>query len=311
MRRMIIDSENFDLDKTLESGQIFGWKKIGNRWIGEIKQNVVAIEQKRKELIVEVIWENQKSKLNQDDIRYYFSLDVDIEDIYSKINTDKTMENAIKEFDGLRIIRQEEWPCLVSFIVSAFSNIPRIEKNIEEIKRRHGTRIEINDKRIGINEFYLFPTIQQIRKSDVSTLRKCGLGFRDKYVHNAAKKIDYRRIREIRKMKYEDAKKELMKLDGVGEKVADCVLLFSFERYEAFPIDVWIEKTMNGIYGEEIRKYFDSVDEYKGKRKKRNDKNRFSYSEIAEFARHKWNGYAGYAQQFLYEYARKNRINKK
>ena len=304
MKEIIINLERFDLDKTLESGQIFGWKKVRDGWLGEIKRNVVLVKQKKKKLNVNIVWENKNQKLNKNDIIHYFSLDQDIDLIYSKIKTDETMKNAIKEFDGLRIIRQEEWPCLVSFIISAFSNIPRIEKNIEEIKRKHGTRIDISDKDIEQNEFYLFPTIEQIRKGGIETLKKCGLGFRDKYIHNLARQINYNKINEIRRMNYKEAKKELMKLDGVGEKVADCVLLFAFQRYEAFPIDVWIEKAMNEIYGEEMKFYF----EYRNKLNRKNkltSKKKFSYSEITEFARYKWNGYAGYAQQFLYEYIRK------
>lgn len=291
--KFIINAKDFDLDLTLKSGQIFRWKKTEEGWIGEMKRNLVIVNQKGDKLIVKVIYSN--GLLSKKDIIRFFSLDEDINKIYSSISTHPILKDAVKEFYGLRLIKQEVWPCMIGFVTSAFSNIPRIEKTLDKIAEEHGEEIEIEIKN-GKRKFYLFPTISQIKNSNVKRLRKCGLGFRDKYVHKIAKMIKEEDLQKLKKMNYLDAKKRLLLLPGIGDKVADCVLLFSLEKGEAFPIDVWIKRVMNRLYGKEMQKYFST------------NKKEFNYKEIQEFARHKWKNHAGYAQQFLYMYARKHRI---
>lgn len=279
-------ANDFDLAVTLESGQVFGWKKDRKWYSGEIYGKPVLIAQEGGHLIYTSIGK----KLNEAEIRRYFSLDLNPKTIYLKVSTDRLMKKAVNEFRGLRLIRQDPWHCLVSFVCSSFSNIPKIEKNIESIKKEHG-------KKTG--GIFLFPTIKELKSTDMDKLRRCGLGFRDKYVHKIADTISEKKIREIQKMEYAEAKKKLMEFPGIGEKVADCILLFSLGKGEAFPIDVWISRIMHAYYAKEMKRMF------------KTRKEKFSYSQIQEFARKRWGIHAGYAQQFLYMYARKHRIKQK
>ncbi len=284
----------FDLDVTLDSGQVFGWRRMGEWWVGEIYGNIVKIRQKRNRLEYELLY--GKAKGIKKEIKRYFTLDIPtkkIKEIYGKLSKDRILKKAIKEFKGLRIIRQEPWYCTATFVCSSFSNIPRIEKTIQRIKESHGTEISREQK------LYLFPSIKQIRDSDLHVLRKCGLGFRDKYLHEIAKRTSETWFREIGKEGYGAEKEKLIGLPGVGEKVADCILLFGYGKGEAFPIDVWIGRIMIRLYGKEIREYLE---------KNGRDPTKIRNKDIREFAIHKWDGNAGMAQQFLYMYARRHKI---
>ncbi|MEM3431576.1 MAG: DNA glycosylase [Candidatus Micrarchaeia archaeon] len=286
--------ELFDLNVTLSSGQVFGWKRMNEWWIGEIYGNLVKLRQKSNRLEFELLYGKDRDIKKK--IKKYFTLDIPskkIKDIYVELSKDRILKNAIKEFKGLRIIRQEPWYCTATFVCSSFSNIPRIEKIVEKIKETHGT--EINKEQ----RLYLFPSIKDIRKSDLYKLRKCGLGFRDKYLHQIAKRTSEKWFKEIEKEEYKTGKEKLTKLPGIGEKIADCILLFGYGKGEAFPIDVWIGRIMIKLYGTEIRKYLE-------KNGRKTDK--ITDKDIREFAIHKWNGNAGLAQQFLYMYARKHKI---
>ncbi|MCS7109765.1 MAG: hypothetical protein NZ903_03140 [Candidatus Micrarchaeota archaeon] len=276
----IIKAPIFSLDITLKSGQVFGWKKIKGWWVGEIKGKIVKIKQKNGYL------EFKGGK--REEIKRYFSLDIPEErmkKIYMELSKDVILADAIKEFYGLRIIKQEPWYCTATFVCSSFSNIPRIERTIENIKKAHGKRL---------NGHLLFPSINEMKRIGKKELRKCGLGFRDEYLHDIASRVNEEWFDEVKNLEYREAKKKLMELKGVGEKIADCILLFGYGMGEAFPVDVWIKRAMLKFYGDEIKRFA------KGKR--------ISDEVIREFAREKWNGNAGLAQQFLYVYSRKKRI---
>lgn len=277
-------ADDFSLAVTLESGQVFGWKRKDGGYLGEINGNPVLVSQHGKT----IGYNSLGRKVDRKAVRGYFSLDLDAAKMYRKISTDGLMKRAVKEFRGLRLIRQDPWYCMISFVCSSFSNIPRIEQNIERIKAKHG-------KRIGTGT-HLFPTIKELKTTDRDKLRKCGLGFRDRYVHKIANTISERQIQELGKMDYSEAKKKLMEFPGIGEKVADCILLFSLDKGESFPIDVWISRIMHKYYGKEMKRMF------------KTEKDKFSYPQMQEFARKRWGKYAGYAQQFLYMYARKHKI---
>ncbi len=272
----------FDLYLTLDSGQVFGWKNENEWRVGEIYGKPVKIRQKGNLLS----YISLKEKIPNNEIKKYFSLDLNAKTIYKKISTDPLMKKAIKEFYGLRLIRQDPWYCTISFVCSSFSNIPRIEKNIENIKQAYGKQLK--------NGIFIFPTIAELKKANKEKLRKCGLGFRDRYVHEIANRMSEKQLKNIKKLNYYDAKRKLMKFTGIGEKVADCILLFSFNKGEAFPIDIWIARIMKRQYGNEIKKMFPNT--------------KYSYKDIQSFAKTKWGDHAGYAQQFLYMYARKHKI---
>ena len=202
------------------------------------------------------------------------------------------MKEAIKFGKGIRILNQDPFEMLISYIISAANNIPRISKTIENISRECGKKISLsideNKKLTGNNEakvYYLFPSPKELSKCTMEKLRECNLGFRDKYVYGAAKQVADKKIELniIMLKEYKEAKKELMLIDGVGSKVADCILLFSMKKTEAFPVDTWIIKIMNEVYVE--------------------TKN---LKKINEYAFNKWKEYAGIAQQYLFYYKREN-----
>lgn len=272
----------FDLRITLTSGQVFGWKKIDDWYYGEIAGKPVRVRQEEDFIHYEGISEKR--------IVDYFSLDEDVERIYLMISErDQIIRRAVKEFSGLRLLRQDPWICTISFVCSVFSNIPRIEKKLGNLRIRYGKTVHI-----GGHSINLFPTPEQLGSASIPDLRACGLGFRDKYVKRLGERMKDFDVSQLRKTSYEEAKSSLMESSGIGEKVADCICLFSLDKYEAFPIDVWIARIMTHLYGSAIKSMFPGT--------------KFSYRDIQAFARAKWGKDAGYAQEFLYMYARKHKF---
>ena len=281
---------NFELKDIFECGQCFRWKKeIDDSYTGIVKIGVLNVSKSKNDVTIKgYIDDNQDLKSF---CKEYFDLDEDYLKIQKNISkNDKTMKEAIKFGNGIRILNQDPWEMLISFIISAANNIPRISKCINNISKEYGKKIivpnNIKNKLFNFEndeEYYLFPTPKQLIKSNENALRACNLGFRDKYVYNATKivfnnEIDLNKLQE---KDYHDAKKELVKIAGVGSKVADCILLFSMHKKEAFPVDTWIKKIMNEVYVE-------------SKNVKR----------INEYAEDKWGEYAGIAQQYLFYYKR-------
>lgn len=247
--------------------------------LGVIKNGIVNIHMDEKN---NVIFDCEMDGEVEGLLKEYFDLDRDYSNIKSIISVnDDNMINAIEYGYGIRILKQDPWEMLISYIISAANNIPRISKTIENISKTYGKKIYFNSK-----EYYLFPTPEELSKATREDLRNLNLGFRDKYVFAATKdivdgKID---LDAIKKLPYKEAKKELMKISGVGAKVADCILLFSMNKIEAFPIDTWIKKVMVSLY---------------------NTKN--SLKDIEMCAENKFGEYAGIAQQYLFYYMRENK----
>lgn len=205
----------------------------------------------------------------------------------TKINChgiDDFMKESIKFGEGIRILRQDLWECIISFIISANNNIPRIKKIIERLSLKYGKKIEFEE-----NDYYTFPTVDELSKASVQDLRDLGLGFRDKRIYNTTKMILNKEIdlEELVKMENTNSmKEELLKLDGVGPKVADCILLFSLKRLDAFPIDVWVRRVMNDLYIHNV------------------DENKVNKKELQQLAENKFQGLAGIAQQYLFYWKR-------
>ena len=279
-----INAPDFDLQTTLTSGQVFGWERAGEWHYGEIAGRPVRVKQDRSALI----YEGASKRAIAD----YFALDEDVRGIRNRISRgDPTLRKAVKEFAGLRLLRQDPWVCTVSFVCSAFSNIPRIEKKLRNLRARYGRTADI-----GGHRMHLFPTPKALGAATIKDLRACGLGFRDKYVKGLGARMRRFDVTTLRRKSYEGAKTSLMESAGIGEKVADCICLFSLDKHEAFPIDVWIARVMADLYGNGIRGMF--------------PKTRFSYKDVQAFAKAKWKKDAGYAQAFLYMYARKHKLGK-
>jgi len=259
-----IKTKNFSLEHTLECGQVFRYSKRDDFYYLVAGGRVIQLRQEGEFLY----YHGASEKF----IRTYFRLDEDYERIVKELKKDRHVAKAIEKYSGLRLCRQDPWECLISYICSAASNIPRIKGNIENIARNFGKKIALN----GF-ESHSFPEPADIK--ELCTIKSCGCGFRSGYILETAKKTGREKIKGLRCLPYEDAKKELMELPGVGEKVADCVLLFSLGFDEAFPIDVWVKRTMEKLY-------------FRGRKT--------SIKDIRKFALEKFGRYAGYAQQFLF-----------
>ncbi len=244
-----IKTNCFNLKYTLECGQCFRWNEVDNNtYIGVIKDRVLKVRQDKCNIYVT---SNNMENLEKI-VKYYFDLEKDYEKIEKEIeNIDEHINNALKNSSGIRILNQDFFETLISYIISANNNIPRISKSVNEISRKYGSKIIFEGE-----EYYLFPTPKQLQDVSIEDYRKCGVGFRDSYIYSTvneilAGKLD---INKINEMPTDALRQILLKLKGVGPKVADCILLFSCQRGEVFPIDVWVERVMSVLYFKESRR---------------------------------------------------------
>jgi N-glycosylase/DNA lyase len=281
----------FSLEHTLCCGQLFRWQKRGDWWYGVVADNVIKIKQCDERLTFQVFPETQ----NQEFIRSYLRLDDDLPSIMSEINKDKHMRKAINLFRGLRIVRQEPWECLISYLCATYKNIPAIKKMINNISRCFGKKLTVDGY-----DFYTFPKPSALAQACPRDLRSCGLGFRAERALETAKLVDSGdlSLESLKKMSYIDAKRELLTLPGVGQKVADCVLLFSLEKLEAFPIDVWMKRAATNLYA----RHFDSS--FIKRVASKSSLTPKEYETIGSFGREYFGNYAGYAQEYLFHFLR-------
>ncbi len=253
----------FNLKYTVECGQCFRWKEENGVYIGILKDRVIKVRQVGDTIEIKSNNEEGLEEL----VRRYFALDEDYENIEKEIaKIDENVLKAVNNTSGLRFLKQDFFETLISYIISANNNIPRISKSVNEISRRYGKEVELDNEK-----YYLFPTPRELKDVTAKEYRECGVGFRDVYIFDTVKKINNGEI-DVEKMQGMDTKSlkaELLKLKGVGPKVADCILLFSCSRKEVFPIDTWVEKVMKKLYfnnrevsKKEIQKY---ADEHFGK----------------------------------------------
>jgi len=280
-------SEPFYLDATLCCGQTFRWEKHGDWWYSVVKGKILKIRQTNNRLV----FENVDSGF----VKAYFRLDDDLLKIYSQISKDEHIRRAISAFRGLRILRQDPWECLISYICATYKSIAAIEHMLFNLSRRFGEEIHFD----GL-DFHMFPTPRKLARVDPDDLAKCGLGYRTKYVHETAKIINKNELKfeRLKNATYKEAKAELVKLPGVGLKVADCVLLFSLEKLEAFPIDVWIKRVITEHYSGHFPREF--ISRTTSKRSLAS----MDYEKLNAFGREYFGEYAGYAQEYLYHYER-------
>ncbi|PVX24015.1 MAG: 8-oxoguanine DNA glycosylase [Candidatus Bathyarchaeum sp.] len=281
----------FSLEHTLDCGQLFRWKKIGDWWYGVVADHVIKIKQNNQGLLFQFFPETP----NQGFIENYLRLDDNLPDIFSKICKDEYMRKAVDHFMGLRLCRQEPWECLISYICATFKSIPAIKKMINNISRCFGKKLTFD----GI-DFYTFPKPNELAQICSTDLRSCGLGFRAERVLKTAKLVNSGELDldTLKNLDYREAKKQLLGLPGVGQKVADCILLFSLEKLEAFPIDVWMKRAATKIYA----RHFDSSFIQRVARK--SSITQKEYETIADFGREYFGNYAGYAQEYLFHYLR-------
>jgi len=264
-----IRTKDFNLDYSLSCGQVFRWEK-NDWWTGVINGEVVRANQKGNELII-------NSRLEEKVIIDYFRIDDDIGKIYSSINRDENIAALIHKYRGLHLIRQNPWECLVSYICSSNNTIRNITNSIRRMSECFGNEIECG--------FYSFPSPEALADIQLCDISQCRLGFRAPRVLKIASMIANREfdLYGIKDLSYREGRKELVKIEGVGNKIADCVLLFAFGKLESFPVDTHIEQIMERYYGSK----------FTGPKSKKRD-------EIAEFARSYFGEYCGYAQEYLY-----------
>ena len=266
---MHIRTKDFNLDSTLDCGQVFRWQRSGEWWIGVVRGHIVRARQDGFDLMVD-------TSLDRDSIVRYFRLDDDMAIIYSRINTDPVMDDLIRRFRGLRLVRQQPWECLISYMASSRNSIPNIKNSISNLCRQYGD---------DLGGDFSFPTAEVLAQTTENRLRETKLGFRSANILEVARKVDSGELDlgAPFELEYREAKELLMGVRGIGPKIADCVLLFAYDKLEAFPVDTHILSVMDEHYGRFLV----------------GPKSRQS-SIIGEFARSYFGQYAGYAQQYLF-----------
>lgn len=280
---IIKNCKSFKVKDIFECGQCFRWnEEPDGSYTGIFGHNVLNVKEE-KDIVITGICNG-----NIEDIcKNYFDLDRNYEEIKETLSLiDDNMKESIKYGKGIRILNQDLWEMIISFIISANNNIPRIKGIIERMSAKYGQEIKFRG-----TSYYTFPTIDELSQASVKDLKDLGLGFRDRYVYETTKKIKEGKI-NLENLKQEptnEVRKQLLTLTGVGPKVADCIMLFStLKRFDVFPVDVWVRRVMNDLY-------IHNEDETKVNKK-----------QIQEIARDKFGALEGIAQQYLFYWKRES-----
>ena len=281
---IIENQESFELKDIFECGQCFRWNENEDRsYTGVINNGVLNVEKQGEKIIFTGMLDGDIKEV----VRFYFDLDRNYEEIKMQLsNIDKYLKTSVEYGKGIRILNQDLWETIISFIISANNNIPRIKGIIERISKKYGTKIEWNGEK-----YYTFPTPKQLGKATVEDLRSLGTGFRDIRIYETTHKILNNEI-DLQELHKEDtltAREKVLTLSGVGPKVADCILLFStLKRFDVFPIDVWVRRVMNELYI------------------KNEDETKVSKKDIMKIANKKFGNLEGLAQQYLFYWKRES-----
>ncbi len=268
-------AHGLDLDATLTSGQSFSWKRTANgRWRGWIEGRPC------------LVWIHGDALravgpgLSRDAVSAYFGLDVSIHEIFATFPSDPWLDRARAFAPGLRILRQEPWETLCNFICSSLKQIVQIEQINHELRRVFGDEVG--------EGLHSFPEASRLSLATEARLRECRLGFRARHLYVAAQQIASSEVSlsRITTLPTAEAREQLMRIQGVGEKVANCILLFAYGRVEAFPIDVWVERVLRRLYFH-------------------NNQN-VKHPRLVAFAEAHFGPFRGYAQQFLFHWIRKD-----
>ena len=282
-QKYILDNcKSFEPVHIFECGQCFRWnKEEDGSYTGVFGNNVLNVRKEDNKIIFKGICNGDIEAVCRD----YFDLDTDYEEIKIKLsNIDEYLKTSIEYGNGIRILNQDLWETIISFIISANNNIPRIKGIIDRISKKYGNKITYKGK-----DYYTFPNMKALGQASVEDLRAIGLGFRDKRIYETTKMFLNKEItlEELENEKNTEVLREkLMTLSGVGGKVADCIMLFSLKKYDVFPIDVWVRRVMNELYIKE------------------EDENKVSKTLIKNLAKEKYDELAGLAQQYLFYWKR-------
>ena len=295
-----------DPEISVNSGQMFLWQKIDNSWYGVYGDHVLkfsTLEQDKNPTDgIRNIQFLSYPEFNKWE-RHVFRLDDDFARILSSLSKDLILSKAIKMYRGLRLTRQEPEQCMISFACASNTNISMIRRMLGNVCRKFGNRVTVDGR-----EFFTFPTANRLNRATNNELLACGVGYRVKAIRAVVENIVSNNIdvKNLKRAKYNASKEELMKIYGIGNKIADCVLLFSLEKTEAFPIDIWINRAICLHYhsvlpgNKEQRKYREQ------QMPKMDEKlvYRYKYEILSDVMRRYFGEYAGYAQQYLYYYVR-------
>ncbi|MFD3158194.1 DNA-3-methyladenine glycosylase family protein [Haloimpatiens sp. FM7330] len=272
---------NFNLEHIFECGQCFRWSKQQNgNYIGTAFERVIEVEKKDEDIIIYNCTEEDFRNIWSE----YFDLYRDYKSIKELLSKDDILKKSVNFGEGIRILKQEPFEIVVSFIISANNRIPMIKKAINNISKKYGKEIKYKGK-----NYYTFPNVDELSKATLEGLEECSTGFRAKYIKDTVEKIakgEYD-LEYIKSLNDNECHKILQELKGIGPKVADCIMLFSMQKYSAFPVDVWVKRAMH---------YFYLAPDV-------------SLKKIRDFSRQKFSNLSGFAQQYLFYYARENKIN--
>ena len=271
-------SEDFDPQHVFDCGQCFRWlREEDGSYTGVVQGRVINVKKENDLIILDNTNKEEFENIWFD----YFDLGRDYRNIKNELKVmDEYLEKATEFGQGIRILQQDGWEMLISFIISANNRIPMIQRAINNLSERYGKFIgEYRGKK-----YYAFPTAEELSKVSVEDIRACQTGFRDKYIKSVVDYVSENRedVLSYRKLNTDECIKELVKFNGVGPKVADCIALFGMQKYDTFPVDVWVKRVMEEFYVED----------------------NLSLPKIRKFALEKFGDLAGFAQQYLFYYAR-------
>jgi N-glycosylase/DNA lyase len=276
--------EKINVEHTINSGQVFLWQKFGKRWYGINGDDVLAVDEDNP-LQIASYRKNEYDLFRQED---------NMGKVIRTISNDSIIREAVRRFAGLRLLRQDPFQCYISFIVSSNSSIQNIRLTLQRLSKKFGKKVIFEGK-----EFFLFPRMEELASATKTELLSCGLGYRAKFVKKAALAIMKNQIDFdfLEKTNYHAAKTSLLAVDGIGNKVADCILLFSLEKLDAFPLDRWTIRSIQNYYPEKFS--------FEGKTLT-DKKYQTLHEQLVEY----FGPYAGYCQQFLFKLIRESNQKK-
>jgi N-glycosylase/DNA lyase len=291
---MLLDSK-FNPEISINSGQMFLWEKYKNSWYGTYGNHILkfSITNNEIEFCSAPKFDNWE--------HFIFRLDDNIQNIFSNFSNDIILPKLLKRYTGLRLIRQDPHQCMISFACSSNTNISMIRTMLKNLSMKFGIKKQIDNK-----IFFTFPAMKNLYKASINELCSCSVGYRAKAIKSIAEKIvsGVLTIDELYRCKYDDARKILTSIYGIGNKIADCILLFSLEKTEAFPIDVWMGRAIFVYYKRLIDNREVTIIDTN---KKLSDN---QYSILSEIMRNHFGKYGGYAQQYLFYHIRNTKRKK-
>ena len=267
-----------DVNNSINSGQVFLWKKNNSNWYGVNGQDILKIT------------DSGKIKSYKNIRTDFFRKKDNIEEIIKSISKDPITKNAVKQYPGLRIFEQDPFQCLISFIVSSNSNIQKIKSSLEKLSRKFGIKTEFDNQ-----EFFLFPKPENLANASINEIKSCGTGYRANFIKDAANRVMLKKINleNLKEYSYQETKKEICQISGVGNKVADCIMLFSLNKLESFPLDRWMIRILEKYYSDKFQLETKTITEKQ-------------YEILHEKIVEHFGPFAGYAQQFLFKMEREN-----